>query len=150
QSGELGAIDTARHRCGRPRYVILPHHLAAWERGRQAAPPPRPARRRERAPAVDYYPDCGRPAQRPGPSPPPRRTVWPHAPAPTPLFPRTEPPGRPPPDSVPPGALAGQGLSPADVRRHCPCAVEYTDLGGGPCWRREDLAPLLAEMGGAA
>jgi excisionase family DNA binding protein len=58
QAGELGAVDTSRRRCGRPRYVILPHHLAAWERGRQAAnPPPRPTRRRKSITEVDYYPD---------------------------------------------------------------------------------------------
>jgi excisionase family DNA binding protein len=55
-SGELGAIDTARHRCGRPRYVVLPHHLAALEAARRAGPPPRPPRRRSRPCLVDYYP----------------------------------------------------------------------------------------------
>jgi hypothetical protein len=57
KSGELGAIDTARHRCGRPRYVILPHHLAEWERRHAAATTLKPPRR-SRQPAVhDYYPD---------------------------------------------------------------------------------------------
>jgi excisionase family DNA binding protein len=56
-AGELGAIDTARHRCGRPRYVVLPHHLAAFEARRAAAPPPKPARRRKRVAEIDYYPD---------------------------------------------------------------------------------------------
>jgi hypothetical protein len=55
--GELGAIDTAPARCGRPRYVILPHHLAAWERSRAAAEMPAPARRRRRTAVVDFYPD---------------------------------------------------------------------------------------------
>jgi hypothetical protein len=55
--GELGAVSTASVQCGRPRYVVLPHHLAAWERGRQAGPPPRPARRRKRTEIVDYFPD---------------------------------------------------------------------------------------------
>jgi hypothetical protein len=56
--GELGAIDTAPRRCGRPRYVILPHHLAAWEMSHQAVTPPdapRPRRRKEKVP--DYFPD---------------------------------------------------------------------------------------------
>jgi excisionase family DNA binding protein len=58
QSGELGAVNTATHRCGRPRWVILPSHLAAWEERHQAAPPPRPAPRRRRPPTVvDFYPD---------------------------------------------------------------------------------------------
>jgi excisionase family DNA binding protein len=56
-SGELPAINTAPHRCGKPRYVILPHHLAEWEAKRLAAPPPKPARRKRLPVAVDYYPD---------------------------------------------------------------------------------------------
>jgi hypothetical protein len=55
--GELQAINTATTRCGRPRYVVLPHHLAAFERGHTAAPPTQPSRRRRRAQAIDYYPD---------------------------------------------------------------------------------------------
>jgi excisionase family DNA binding protein len=59
KSGELGAIDTARHRCGKPRYVILPHHLAEFERGRAAAAPAKPQRRRRRQPAgyIDFFPN---------------------------------------------------------------------------------------------
>ena len=58
RTGELGAIDTARHRCGRPRYVVLPHHLAEYIRSHSAAEPT-PGPRRKRAPtgSVDYYPD---------------------------------------------------------------------------------------------
>jgi Helix-turn-helix domain len=57
-AGELGAIDTARVRCGRPRYVILPQHLVEFAR-RRAAAAPRPAtrRRRRRPEVIDYYPD---------------------------------------------------------------------------------------------
>lgn len=55
-SGELGAVNTAPTRCGRPRYVVLPHHVAAWEQGRLAAQP-RPAPRRRRATTRDYFPD---------------------------------------------------------------------------------------------
>jgi excisionase family DNA binding protein len=58
KSGELGALDTARHRCGRPRYVILPRHLAEFEQRRRAATaPPKPPRRRRRQTTRDYYPD---------------------------------------------------------------------------------------------
>jgi hypothetical protein len=57
QSGELGALDLATTRCGRPRYVILPHHLAEFEARRCAATPPRPARRRRRRQRIDYFPD---------------------------------------------------------------------------------------------
>ena len=47
------------------------------------------------------------------------------------------------------GDLAPYGLTPADVRRRCPWAVEYTALDGSPCWLAEDLAPLLDQAGGA-
>jgi hypothetical protein len=56
KSGELGAIDTARLRCGRPRFIILPHHLAEFER-RRAAAAPKPVPRRRRPAGKDYYPD---------------------------------------------------------------------------------------------
>ncbi len=57
-AGELGAIDTARRRCGRPRYVILPEHLAEFVRRRHAAPPRTlPRRRRRQRGVIDYYPD---------------------------------------------------------------------------------------------
>ncbi|MHB1424762.1 MAG: helix-turn-helix domain-containing protein [Gemmataceae bacterium] len=59
RSGELGAVDTSRHRCGRPRFVILPHHYREWEQRRRAATPeaPRPTRRKKKTGFVDYYPD---------------------------------------------------------------------------------------------
>jgi len=62
KAGILGAIDTARHRCGRPRYVILPHHLTEFERSRRAAtpavkPPPRRKKQMYGVDYVDYYPD---------------------------------------------------------------------------------------------
>ena len=56
-SGELPALNTAPARCGRPRLVILPQHLAEWERSRRAAPQPKPSRRKRRTVEVDYYPD---------------------------------------------------------------------------------------------
>jgi excisionase family DNA binding protein len=57
-SGELKAINVAKVRCGRPQYIILPHHLEQFERGRQAAPTAKVPRRRKRAsPAIDYFPD---------------------------------------------------------------------------------------------
>jgi transposase len=56
--GELGALNTAAALCGRPRYVVLPHHLAEFEQRRRAANVPTPPRRRRRQPGhVDYYPD---------------------------------------------------------------------------------------------
>jgi hypothetical protein len=55
-AGELGAIDTARQRCGKPRYVILPTHLEQFLRRRSAGPVPKP-RRQKRSDMVDFYPD---------------------------------------------------------------------------------------------
>jgi excisionase family DNA binding protein len=58
RTGRLGALNTSRQRCRRPRYIVLPHHLAEWERSHAAATPPPAAQRRRRRPAmVDYYPD---------------------------------------------------------------------------------------------
>jgi transposase len=56
--GELVAINTASVLCGKPRWVIPPDALASFERHRQAAEPPKPARRRRReSDIVHYYPD---------------------------------------------------------------------------------------------
>jgi hypothetical protein len=57
-SGELGALNTATARCGKPRYVILPHHLKEFEQGHQAATPAKPTpRRKGRTNQIDFYPD---------------------------------------------------------------------------------------------
>jgi hypothetical protein len=56
--GELGALNTAPTRSGKPRFVILPHHLAEFAECR-AAKAPEPARRRRRQPPlVDFFPDA--------------------------------------------------------------------------------------------
>jgi excisionase family DNA binding protein len=56
--GELVAINTAAHLCGKPRWVILPDALAAFERRRAApAPAPRQTRRGKKSKEIDYYPD---------------------------------------------------------------------------------------------
>jgi excisionase family DNA binding protein len=54
-AGELPAVNVADAKCGRPRYIILPHHLAEWEQRRAAAKPRRT--RKKRTTKVDYYPD---------------------------------------------------------------------------------------------
>jgi helix-turn-helix protein len=57
KQGELSAINTATARCGKPRFVILPHHLAEFEASRRADAPAKPAPRRRRSPAgIDFYP----------------------------------------------------------------------------------------------
>jgi excisionase family DNA binding protein len=55
--GELGAVDVTPRRRGRPRYIVLPHHLAEWERARQVAPPPKTPPRRRGSGRIDYFPD---------------------------------------------------------------------------------------------
>ncbi len=55
--GELAAVNTASSLCGRPQLRVTPEALAAFERGRRAAPPPKPARRQRQRAMVDYYPD---------------------------------------------------------------------------------------------
>jgi excisionase family DNA binding protein len=55
--GELGAINTSSTLCGKPRFVILTDHLAAFEQRRAAGRPPKAPRRRSRKDWVDYYPD---------------------------------------------------------------------------------------------
>jgi transposase len=57
ERGELGAIDKSLTLCGKARYVILPEHLAAFEKRRAAGPPPKPPRRNRRAGDVDFFPD---------------------------------------------------------------------------------------------
>jgi hypothetical protein len=57
RSGQLVAINTGSSLCCKPRFVVLPEALAAFERNRQAAPPPKPTRRKKRSNKVDYYPD---------------------------------------------------------------------------------------------
>jgi excisionase family DNA binding protein len=58
QSGRLGAINTATTRCGKPRFIILPHHLQEFERSHQAATPKKPVvRRQKRRDQIDFYPD---------------------------------------------------------------------------------------------
>lgn len=56
--GQLAAINVARVRCGKPRFVILPHALKDFERKMAAetpwAPPPP---RRKRYTGKDYFPD---------------------------------------------------------------------------------------------
>ena len=56
--GELAAINTAAVLCGKPRWVVTPDALAAFERRRLGGVPAKPAQRRNRRPSlVDYYPD---------------------------------------------------------------------------------------------
>jgi excisionase family DNA binding protein len=53
--GELGAIDTGTR--GRPRWIILPCHVEAWERAHRAAVAQPKPRRRRQPPEEDFFPD---------------------------------------------------------------------------------------------
>jgi hypothetical protein len=55
--GELAAVNTAAVLCGKPRWVIMPEALAAFERRRAGGPPPKVQRRPRRLAVRDYYPD---------------------------------------------------------------------------------------------
>jgi hypothetical protein len=56
RKGELAAINTATHRCARPRFVVTAEALAEFERGRSASAPPKTKRTRKRT-LVDFFPD---------------------------------------------------------------------------------------------
>jgi hypothetical protein len=55
--GELIGVNLATNLCGRPQWRITPESVRAFEERRTSAPPAKPARRRKRTVAVDYYPD---------------------------------------------------------------------------------------------
>jgi len=59
KSGQLGAIDLAPPGSRKPRYIILPVHLEAFERRRRVRMEPAKPVRRRRQPAgeTDFYPD---------------------------------------------------------------------------------------------
>jgi hypothetical protein len=56
RSGELAAINTAPAKCGKPRYVILPHGLAAFMKTHAAAGSKPSPRRRRQTGVIDYFP----------------------------------------------------------------------------------------------
>jgi hypothetical protein len=60
RQGQLFAINTAAALSRKPRFVIPPDALAAFERARAAAVPPKPPRRRrpKKSDYVDYFPDA--------------------------------------------------------------------------------------------
>lgn len=56
--GELQAVNMAVTRCGKPRFLIMPDHVAEFQRVRQAVTaPPKVQRRKRQAGTMDYYPD---------------------------------------------------------------------------------------------
>jgi transposase len=59
KAGVLAAINTADVACGRPRYVVTPEALAAFELARSATTKPAKAtpKRRQQQGMKDFYPD---------------------------------------------------------------------------------------------
>jgi hypothetical protein len=58
QRGELRAVNTASALCGRPRWVVLPDALAAFERKRSSGPLEKPRKQtRKKTGSIDFYPD---------------------------------------------------------------------------------------------
>ena len=57
KTGRLGAVNTSTCRSGKPRCVVLPHHLEEYERSNAAVPPPQPVKRRKQMNIIDYFPD---------------------------------------------------------------------------------------------
>jgi hypothetical protein len=56
--GELKATNTSAPVGARPRYVVLPDALLAFEEARASVPEPKPTRRPKRRPdVIDFYPD---------------------------------------------------------------------------------------------
>jgi transposase len=55
--GELLALNTADRNAYRPRFVVTPESLAAFERGRSVTPPPKQPRRKKQSEEVDYFPE---------------------------------------------------------------------------------------------
>jgi hypothetical protein len=57
--GELAAINTAPHRCGRPRFIITPEAMAAFEQGHAAqADTPKPRRKKRRPKGyIEFFPE---------------------------------------------------------------------------------------------
>jgi hypothetical protein len=54
--GQLGAVNVAPPG-SRPRYVILPRHVQAWEHEHRAARPAPAPRKRRRRQEVDFFPN---------------------------------------------------------------------------------------------
>lgn len=57
KTGELRALNTSSAQCRKPRFVILPCHVADFEQRRLATPSPKKSRQRKKSSGVDYYPD---------------------------------------------------------------------------------------------
>ena len=57
KSGALKALNTADSTCAKPRFVVLPEHLAEFEAARSTAPAPKSPKRRRPSGERDFFPD---------------------------------------------------------------------------------------------
>jgi len=57
KKGMLGAVNTASEECGTKRFVIMPWHLAEWEKRRNAGPAPKQVKSKKQTTRIDHYPD---------------------------------------------------------------------------------------------
>jgi hypothetical protein len=56
RSGKLGAINIRQVKCGKPKFIVMPEHLAAFVEANKVYVPPKIERRR-RVVEFNYYPD---------------------------------------------------------------------------------------------
>lgn len=57
RSGKLGAINMRRTKSGKPKFIVMPEHLAAFVEANKVYVPPKPQRRRRPKDMIDFYPD---------------------------------------------------------------------------------------------
>src|SRR5438094_6587474 len=58
RSGKLGAIYMRQTQSGKPRFIVMPEHLAAFVEANKVYVPPKPERRHRRPKdMIDYFPD---------------------------------------------------------------------------------------------
>src|ERR1051326_3032828 len=58
RSGRLGAVNMRNATSGKPRFIVMPEHLAAFIEANKVYVPPKPERRRRRSPEmIDYFPE---------------------------------------------------------------------------------------------
>ena len=126
-SGKLKALNLAPTRAGRPRFVILPHHLQEFERRHQAASSqPKPSQR---------------PASLKGQSTITRTFQKKHEH----LHTKEGKGGWRMSGIITLEKLEALGWNAQDVATHCPGAVERVGLAGEQCWDSADFAAPLSD-----
>jgi len=58
RSGKLGAVNMRQTVCGKPKFIVMPEHLAAFVEANKVYVPPKPEQRRRRQKdLIDFFPD---------------------------------------------------------------------------------------------